>query len=143
MQAEQGVVIAPFEVAVDTLMSLRINATDIANLFSTVSNASTTDVISAIVFRCHISGSRACSAAGAGRLNAMHVTTHHLDMDSTHWDRHCHQRAVQHYAGAGVHHLVKQACLLCSTILTACASKPWLPVRAHVYEDSGCTIHSV
>ena len=91
--------IAPFEVAVDTLMSLRINASDIANLFSTVSNASTADVISAIVFRCHVSGNRACIAAGAERLHAMHVTAHHLCKKLPHRHRHWHQRVVQHHAG--------------------------------------------
>ena len=52
MQAQQGVVVAPFEVAVDTLMALRINASDITNLFRAISNSSTTpDLISAVVFR--------------------------------------------------------------------------------------------
>ena len=91
--------IAPFEVAVDTLMSLRINASDIANLFSTVSNASTADVISAIVFRCHVSGSRACIAAGAERLHAMHVTMHHFSRKLPHRHRRRHLQAVQHHAG--------------------------------------------
>lgn len=44
---------APFEVAVDTLMSLRINASDIASLFHNISTSSDIpDVISAVVFRC-------------------------------------------------------------------------------------------
>ena len=52
LQAEHGVVVAPFEVTVDTLMALRINASDIATLFSGFSNSSRVpDVISAIVFR--------------------------------------------------------------------------------------------
>lgn len=44
--------VAPFEVRVDTLMSMRINASDIAHLFSNISTSPTTpDVISAVVFR--------------------------------------------------------------------------------------------
>ncbi len=44
--------VAAFEVTVDTLMALRINASDIASLFNDISNSSSVpDVISAIVFR--------------------------------------------------------------------------------------------
>lgn len=51
-QAEHGVVVAPFEVTVDTLMALRINASDIATLFSDITNSSRVpSVISAIAFR--------------------------------------------------------------------------------------------
>ena len=53
LQTQRGVVVAPFEVVVDTLMSLRINASDIASLFNNISTASDIpDVISAVVFRC-------------------------------------------------------------------------------------------
>ena len=45
-------VVAAFEVTVDTLMALRINASDVASLFDTISNSSSVpDVISATVFR--------------------------------------------------------------------------------------------
>ena len=44
--------VAAFEVTVDTLMALRINASDVASLFDTISNSSSVpDVISATVFR--------------------------------------------------------------------------------------------
>ena len=45
-------VVAPYEVTVDTLMALRINASNIISLFTDISNNSTIpNVISAIVFR--------------------------------------------------------------------------------------------
>ena len=44
--------VAPYEVTVDTLMALRINASNIISLFTDISNNSTIpNVISAIVFR--------------------------------------------------------------------------------------------
>lgn len=44
--------VAAFEVQVDTLMSLRINASDIARLFGSINTGRSSEVISAVVFRC-------------------------------------------------------------------------------------------
>ena len=45
--------VAAFEVTVDTLMALRINASDVTSLFNGISNSSSVPgVISAIVLRC-------------------------------------------------------------------------------------------
>ena len=51
-QAQNGVVVAAFETKVDTLQALRINSSDVSRLFSSIDNATTSEVISAIVFRC-------------------------------------------------------------------------------------------
>ena len=60
-------VVASFEVAVDTLMALRINASDIATLFNSISNSSSVpDVISAIVFRYNQEGTRKPPALSKG-----------------------------------------------------------------------------
>lgn len=50
-QAKKGVLVAAFELKVDTMMTLRVNVSDIERMFASISNQTTPDVISAVIFR--------------------------------------------------------------------------------------------
>jgi hypothetical protein len=51
VQETKGVVVAAFELQVDTMTTLTINASDINTMFDSISDSSSLEVISAVAFR--------------------------------------------------------------------------------------------